>query len=144
MNAAARLEPLVRAVNDTLLSLELRDQAAPGAHVMVGAMTALGRPGIAVRRSLSYDVPSESHPGVVHVVALYLKLKRDRGQPRAVDVRSGETCWRNDITGARCSCPNRATLHDPPATGGRPPCRHIIVALALARLEGYRLEVPKS
>lgn len=141
MNAAARLE-LVRAVNDTLLSLELRDQAAPGAHVMVGAMTALGRPGIAVRRALSYDVPSESHPGVVHVVALYLKLKRDRWTHGMGG--SGPGDWHNDITGARCSCPNRAVLHDPPATGGRPPCRHIIVALALARLEGYRLEVPKS
>jgi hypothetical protein len=40
--------------------------------------------------------------------------------------------------------PRRAGADRGKAGDGRPPCKHIIAALALARLDGYRLEEPKT
>jgi hypothetical protein len=138
-------DAIVRAMIDTYHDLEARDQAPPSRAVQVAAMGVVGRGEITMRRALTFDVPSESEPGRVHVVALYLKLRRDRVSEAAYrsSLRTHQSpLWRNDIVGARCSCPNRAEVQDPPATGGHPPCKHILSALALARVEGYRLEVP--
>jgi hypothetical protein len=137
---------IAQAIFDVVTGVTRRGQATPSDAVQRAAATTIGHRGITCRRALAYDVPSESEPGRVHVVALYLRLKRDRSQPRATDVRSGSDAWRNEITGARCSCPNRAELAPigGKAGDGRPPCKHIIAALALARLDGYRLEEPKT
>lgn len=140
---------IAQAIFDVVTGVTRRGQATPSDAVQRATATTIGHRGITCRRALAYDVPSESEPGRVHVVALYLKYKRDligyfswtyddRARKRKP--------WRNEITGARCSCPNRAELAAIGGEGGegRAPCRHIISALALARLDGYRLEEPKT
>jgi hypothetical protein len=139
---AFTLEPIARAIVDTVQAIIDRNQAPPSPAVQVATTKTIAAGGISYRRALSFDVPSESEPGRVHVVSLYLRLDRDRSGRSTWRQRwrGGAGTWRNEITGARCSCPNRAEL---PAADGRPPCKHILACLALARLEGYRLETPK-
>jgi hypothetical protein len=71
----------VTAVYDDLVE---RGISAPTPTVQMSAMRVLADESIVARRALTYDVPSESEPGRVHVVALYLRLRRDRVSEDAV------------------------------------------------------------
>lgn len=144
---------IAQAVVDTYADIEERHQVAPSRAVQLGAMSVIGRGQITIRRALTYDVPSESEPGVVHVVALYLWLSRDRATEGTwANVAAIRARPRVHPAAALAQRGHRRTVLVPePRSPARPAgyrrtpvCRHLLASLALARLQGYRLETPRS